>query len=68
MKITFKVKGMHCKSCEILIKDSLEDNEGVKEVIASNEKQTVTIEYDQTKTTETKLKEIIKEEGYEVVK
>jgi copper chaperone CopZ len=65
-KITIDVSGMHCKSCEMLIKDALEDEVGVKNVDASHEKGTVIIEFDEKHVNVNKLKSIIKEEGFEV--
>ncbi len=63
-KITFDVKGMHCRSCEILIKEALEDK-GVKAEISFKTGKLNT-EFDDKKITENKIKEIIRKEGYEV--
>ena len=64
MKINLKIKGMHCKSCKMLIEDALEDL-GVKSNV-DNEKGTATIEFDESKITEEKIKDAIKKEGYQV--
>ncbi|MFH1641781.1 MAG: heavy metal-associated domain-containing protein [Nanoarchaeota archaeon] len=58
------VNGMHCKSCEMLIKDALEDQEGVKKVYVSHNNVTVT--FDEKIVGIDQLKSIIKKEGYEV--
>jgi copper chaperone len=63
-KIILDIKGMHCKSCEILIKEALEDS-GVK-VDVSLKTGKANVEFDDKKITESKIKEIIKKEGYEV--
>jgi len=68
MKQTIKVKGMHCKSCEMLISDSLENHPGVKTISASEKKGIVEIEYDEHKIKLEQIKAIIENEGYEVVK
>ena len=64
--ITIKVKGMHCQSCEMLIKDSLEEQDGVKSAEVSNKERTAKITFDESKISEAQLKSIIKNEGYEV--
>ena len=65
---TFKIKGMHCPSCEMLIKDSLETEEGVEKVEVSNEKGYAKVSFNEDKTSKSKLKFLIEEEGYEVTK
>lgn len=64
MKTTIIISGMHCKSCEMLIKDVLEEEPGVKDVRLGKDR--ATIEFDVTKTDEDKLKKLIKNEGYGV--
>lgn len=68
MNKIFKVKGMHCTSCEMLLKDSLVDAVGVKKAEASYAKGTVSVEFDEAKTSEDKIRYIIRKEGYEVLK
>ena len=65
MKKEFKVKGMHCRSCETLITDSLLEEKGMKHVQASFPKGTVIIESDGV--SDARIKEIIKKEGYEAL-
>lgn len=63
-KITIKVKGMHCKSCSMLIEDVLEDL-GVKSKV--NDKEGIAIvEFDENKVSEEKIRAAIKKEGYKV--
>ena len=38
MKKTLKVKGMHCKSCDILVEDSLSDLEGLQNSKSNHKK------------------------------
>ena len=64
-QLNLKVEGMHCKSCEILITEELEDA-GAKEVKASFSKGTVSATIDEKKITENKVKQIIEKEGYKV--
>jgi copper chaperone len=63
-KVTLKVKGMHCKSCSMLIEDALEDI-GVKAKVDS-EKDSAVVEFDENKISEEKIKATIKGEGYKV--
>jgi len=62
--ITLDVKGMHCSSCEEIIKDSLEETDGITKAEVSNENSNAVIEFDENSITEDKIKEIIIEEGY----
>ncbi|MDP3728925.1 MAG: heavy-metal-associated domain-containing protein [bacterium] len=64
-KLNLKVEGMHCKSCEVLIKEELEDA-GATDVQVSASKGTVIATVDEKKLTEKKVQEIIKKEGYKV--
>lgn len=66
MEKTFKVKGMHCNSCEMLIKDALEETDGVNSASASFSKGFVNVEFDQSKIDEKSIKKIIADEGFGV--
>ncbi len=58
-----KVEGIHCKSCELIIEDSLNDI-GVKE-LSFNGNQ-LKVSFDETKISIGKIKQTIKKEGYKV--
>ena len=66
-KTIYQVKGMHCKSCEMLIKDGVGELDGVEKVDVSLAKNTVTVEYDASIITTKKLVDAIEAEGYTVV-
>jgi copper chaperone len=66
MKIQIKAKGMHCKSCDMLIEDSMSDLDGVINCKSSFEKQIVDVEFDEKKVTLDQIKKVIVDEGYEV--
>ena len=66
MKKPFNVKGMHCKSCEMLIKDVVSEIDGVKKVDVSLINNTVTVDFDDKK--ENIIIKIIEKEGYHVRK
>ena len=63
-KITLNVKGMHCPSCEILLKDSLEELEGVSNAKADSKSGIVEVDFDESKTDIDKIKSVIIKEGY----
>ena len=64
MKLQLSIKGMHCKSCEILIQESLEEL-GVK-AKADHKKGLVNIEFDESKTTKEQIIQAIAKEGYTI--
>lgn len=61
-----QTKGMHCTSCEMLVKDSLNEMEGVTKTLASFKTGIVTVEFDTKKIDIKKIKEVIRKEGYKV--
>jgi copper chaperone CopZ len=67
MKIKLNVKGMHCKSCEMLIQDSLKETNGIKSVKLDYKKGIAAIEFDEKIVNESAITKIIIKEGYEVV-
>lgn len=66
-KKIFKVKGMHCPSCEMLVVDSLQESVGVVNAEASHKAGTVSVEFDESKIADDDLRNVIRKEGYEVV-
>jgi len=62
---TIKVNGMHCRSCEMLIVDSLNDL-GIGKVEVSHQKGEVKVEFDESKVTLEQIKDAIKKEGYKI--
>jgi copper chaperone CopZ len=63
---TLNVAGMHCKSCEMLIKDVLEEQKGVRSVHASFKEGTVKVSYNEQVISDSAIKTFIKNEGYKV--
>ena len=61
-KIKLKVKGMHCKSCEMLITDVLEEA-GAKNVVISHKTGELSLE---SNISSDKIKKLIEKEGYGV--
>ena len=67
MKTKLNVKGMHCKSCEMLISEGVSEVKGVKSVKADHKKGFAEVDYDDKVSKLDAIKEAIKKEGYEVV-
>jgi len=65
MKTTLNIKGMHCKSCEMLIADALQE-EGITVADISHKTGKATVSFDAGKTSQERIKDIIKKEGYSV--
>jgi copper ion binding protein len=64
-KIKFNVKGMHCKSCEMLISESVSEIKGVKSVKADHKKGNVEVDFDDKTAKVETIKSVIKKEGYD---
>jgi Zn2+/Cd2+-exporting ATPase len=62
MKKTYKITGMHCTSCAMMIESDLEDA-GVK-ASCSYAKQKLEVEFDPQQITEKKIHEVVKNAGY----
>ncbi len=60
---TIQVQGMHCKSCEMLITDALEEMTGVHKVNVSANHGRAVIEHNDS-VSEKKLRGAIEAEGY----
>ncbi len=66
MEKTLNVSGMHCKSCEMLLTDSISAIKGVEKVNADSKKGTVNVIYGDQSILES-VKKTIEKEGYKVV-
>ncbi len=64
--IKLNVKGMHCKSCEMLVQDDLEELNGIKKIEVSHAKGFVNVEFDESKINIDKIKDIIEKRDYKV--
>ena len=64
--IKIKTKGMHCSSCEMLVKDSLEELDGVNTANADHKSGVISVDFDDNKVNEKDIIEVIKLEGYEI--
>ena len=64
--ITMNVGGMHCGSCEALVREALEELGGVESVEVSHSSGTATVVYDEGTILPENLKAAIEREGYTV--
>jgi len=63
-KIKIKIKGMHCPSCEALIKNALEKI-WVKNIKINIKTSQVEMEFDDERISLRDIKKVIEKEGYE---
>jgi copper chaperone len=66
--IKLQTEGMHCTSCEMLIKYALEDLDGISKVEASYKSGMIEIDFDDSKTKKEQIIEVIKNEGFKIRK
>lgn len=66
MKKVFKTKGMHCKSCEMLVSDSVREVKGVRSVNADSKKNYLEVEFE-SPASEEEIRKAVQKEGYEVM-
>lgn len=64
MKITIKVEGMHCTSCELLLDDVLEELSGVDRAEADSIVGQVQVWYNPDQVRPQDITECIKAQGY----
>jgi len=65
-KTMIKVEGMQCHSCEFLLKDSIGELKGVIRAEISCKKGEAIVEFDESKTSINKIKNVIITGGYGV--
>lgn len=66
MKNELQVSGMRCGGCELLVKEALEELEGVRAAEASFLKGTVVIDYEPETVSIASLAAVIEEQGFKV--
>jgi len=64
-KLTVPIKGMHCKSCEMLIEDKLAKVSGVKKSVLDHKKGSAEIHYSAEKPKLAEIKNAIRSAGYD---
>lgn len=63
--IELQISGMHCASCELLIKDELSDIPGIKDIIIDHKTGTGSLTVTDPKATDASIINAIKNAGYE---
>lgn len=66
-EVTLKVQGMSCGHCVQSVKGALEPVEGISEVEVSLENGEVKVTYDEAKVDKDLIKQLIEDNGYDVV-
>ncbi len=64
----FQTKGMHCPSCEMLVEDDLDEQEGINHTSADHKTGIVEVDFDDQKIDATKIKCIIEQNGFKLIK
>lgn len=64
-KATFKVTGMHCSSCSMLVTMNLEEIPGVSAVDCNHASGVTVVEFDDSLTTPAALLRTVTEAGYD---
>jgi copper chaperone len=62
---TIKVEGMSCMHCQLRVKKAVEAVEGVQKADVNLQTKQVTIDYEEGKVNLEKVKDVIRETGYE---
>jgi copper chaperone CopZ len=65
MKAKLKIEGMHCGSCAIDIKETLEESTGVKEAEVDYNGKTAFVEFDESTVQPQTLVKMIQDLGYQ---
>src|SRR3989344_4522961 len=60
----FKIKGMHCASCAVIIEKALAKGEGVTDVEVNYGTEAAKVTFDESKTSHEKLSKLIEPFGY----
>jgi len=63
--IEIRTKGMHCTSCETLVKDALEELDGINKIEVNYKTGIVKVDFDESKVSSKLIKTTIEKEGYE---
>jgi copper chaperone len=66
MKKELQVSGMNCSSCEMLVKEALEELEGVTKAEASQPKGIVSVDYNPEIVSLATLTSVIEEQGFRI--
>lgn len=66
MNTEFKIAGIHCNGCLALIKMSIEELKGIKEIKVNKTKNKVIVSYNEKQTSVEEIIKKIEQSGYKV--
>jgi len=64
MQTEFNIEGMHCDSCAVDIKETLEETAGVRKVDVTFKRKTAIVDFDEETVQQTTLVKKIQDLGY----
>ncbi len=64
--LTVGIDGMHCSGCETLVRDALEELDGVLNVRVSHKDGNAVVEYEPSRVSPAEIAAAIEAEGYRV--
>ena len=65
-KKLYKIRGMHCRSCEVLLEGNISELAGVKGVKVDHKKGLAEVEFEQGPINEELIEGVVREAGYEM--
>jgi copper chaperone CopZ len=68
VKKMFRVEGMHCSNCPMVVESIEDDLPGIVQVSASYQKGQMVVEFDETKVNETQIIAAVEKKGYHAEK
>jgi len=64
VKKTYRVEGMHCSNCPMIVESIEDDLLGIKQVSASYQKGQMVVEFDESLVTEAEIFSAVEKKGY----
>jgi copper chaperone CopZ len=68
VKKTFRVEGMHCSNCPMMVESIEDDLPGIKQVSTSYQKGQMVVEFDELKVSEAQIIAAVEKKGYHAEK
>ena len=68
VKKTFRVEGMHCSNCPMVVESIEDDLPGIKQVSASYQKGQMVVEFDERLVSEAEILSAVEKKGYHAEK
>ena len=68
VKKTYRVEGMHCSNCPMVVESIEDDLPGIKQVSASYQKGQMVVEFDESLVSEAEILSAVEKKGYHAEK